>query len=623
MWKELLLAAVLLCALFALYQVLPLQEKIEIRSGMFGMKKFSSEEEFREYFSRGRYYEGYAPGYMGVYATVRKAAAMSEVSQGIEIEEGEGIPERVGETTVQVKGIDEPDILKTDGKRIYFSSSYWPRKTYVINAYPPEELAVLGNLSESGNLLLLEDTLVVLSSKKITGYDKENLKKKWELRLNASIVDARLYEGKIYVVVREWVNEYVKCPIHIMRGKNPVLLECTDIYYPTKPISADSVYYIFAIDSGGKILRTVSFAGKYGHSVVYMSKNAIYVAYPFSADYFTILADFIEKNQDLFPSEITGKIKKLEGYEISAEGKFFELTRILEKWAASLSGDERLRIENEMNNRMRRYFEENVRSLERTGIVKLDLNLNILATGEVPGYLLNQWAMDEYEGYLRVATTLGRSFWFSSGESKNDVYVLDENLRIVGSVKDLGITERIYAVRFIGERGYVVTFRETDPFYVLDLSDPRAPKLKGELKIPGYSSYLHPIGKYRILGIGKEGSKVKISLFDVSDAANPKELDKYILEEYWSDVLSTHHAFLLDPEKRVFFLPGRKGGYVFSYENDELKLVKGVEAFNARRATYIDYYLYILSERKVSVIDENTWERVNELSFGEVYLPVR
>ncbi|MEA3560689.1 MAG: beta-propeller domain-containing protein, partial [Candidatus Omnitrophota bacterium] len=94
------------------------------------------------------------------------------------------------------------------------------------------------------------------------------------------------------------------------------------------------------------------------------------------------------------------------------------------------------------------------------------------------------------------------------------------------------------------------------------------PELKGELKIPGYSSYLHPINKDRILGMGKEGSKVKVSLFDVELASNPKEADKYILDEYWSDVLNTHHAFLLDAKHKIFFLPGHKGGYIFSYEKN-------------------------------------------------------
>jgi len=188
-------------------------------------------------------------------------------------------------------------------------------------------------------------------------------------------------------------------------------------------------------------------------------------------------------------------------------------------------------------------------------------------------------------------------------------------LNIVGSVKDLGLTERIYSVRFLQDKGYLVTFRQTDPFYVLDLTDPTKPELKGELKIPGYSSYLHPITKDKILGIGKDGSNVKVSLFDVVSAENPRELDKYSLSEYWSDILNTHHAFLLDDKHEIFFLPGSRGGYVFSYNDDELKLVKTVSEITAKRAVYIEDFLYIIGDDKIVVLDENSWERTNEIEF--------
>jgi len=228
--------------------------------------------------------------------------------------------------------------------------------------------------------------------------------------------------------------------------------------------------------------------------------------------------------------------------------------------------------------------------------------------------------LDEYEENLRIATTFGERFGcrgFGTGgrESANDVYVLDKNLKIIGAIKDLGMQERIYSARFIGDSGYLVTFRETDPFYVLDLSNPKKPELKGELKIPGYSSYLHPITEDKILGIGKENWQVKISLFDVSQVENPKESDKYLLDESWSDILNTHHAFLLDTKHDVFFLPGSKGGYVFSYKDDKLKLIKAVSEISARRAIYINDYLYIIGDDKIVVLNENDWEKINEMKF--------
>ena len=271
----------------------------------------------------------------------------------------------------------------------------------------------------------------------------------------------------------------------------------------------------------------------------------------------------------------------------------------------------------EMTNKMSDYTKKHKRDLTKTDIVKINIDdLKVETIGIVPGSLLNQFSLDEYEKNLRVAVTVGENFlWGARIETENDIYVLDKNLKVVGSAQGLGAGERIYSARFIGDKGYLVTFRQTDPFYVLDLSNPNNPQVKGELKIPGYSSYLDPIAENRILGIGKEGSEVKISLFDVSSPTNPQEVSKYILKEYWSDILNTHHAFLSDEKHKIFFLPGSNGGYVFSYENDSLKLQKAVSDMQAKRALFINDYLYIVGENKIVVLNETDWETVNELVF--------
>jgi uncharacterized secreted protein with C-terminal beta-propeller domain len=181
----------------------------------------------------------------------------------------------------------------------------------------------------------------------------------------------------------------------------------------------------------------------------------------------------------------------------------------------------------------------------------------------------------------------------------------------------MGLGERIYSARFIGDRGYIVTFRQTDPFYVLDLSNPTNPKLKGELKIPGYSGYLHPLADNIILGVGQEDWKLKMSLFDVSDPNNPKEIDKYLMQESYSEAINNHKAFLQDAKHKVFFLPGGSGGYVFGYEGNKLKLVKAVSDINARRAIFINDYMYIIHDNGVVVLDETKWEKVKELDFNK------
>jgi len=311
---------------------------------------------------------------------------------------------------------------------------------------------------------------------------------------------------------------------------------------------------------------------------------------------------------DFFPFDI-GQIK---GYDISSTAKYAEMEVLLSNFIRSLNNDDLLKFQNEMENRGNTYFKQHIRELERTGIARISLNtLEVGAAGNVPGRPLNQFSLDEYNKYLRIAVTVGQNNMFGT-ESANDLYVLNSALAITGSVKDMGITERIYSARFIADRGYIVTFRQTDPFYVIDLSDPAKPELKGELKIPGYSGYLHPISEHKILGIGKEGNNIKISLFDVTSAANPKEAAKYTLNEYYSDILNNHHAFLLDSKHQVFFLPGQQGGYVFSYAGEKLELKKAVSGIQAKRALYLDDYMYILGD-KIVVLNENTWEKVKEL----------
>ena len=184
-----------------------------------------------------------------------------------------------------------------------------------------------------------------------------------------------------------------------------------------------------------------------------------------------------------------------------------------------------------------------------------------VASGIVPGHLLNQFSMSEYEGHLRAATTNGAP-WAPGTESV--ITVLKRNgdrLDRVGQVGGMGKGERIYAVRYVGPTAYVVTFRQTDPFYTVDLSNPAAPKVVGELKIPGYSGYLHPIDKSLVLGIGQdataEGRRLgaKVSLFDVSDLANPKELSNWSVPGSQTDAEYDHHAFLYWPESKIAVLP--------------------------------------------------------------------
>ncbi|MGQ9478629.1 MAG: beta-propeller domain-containing protein [Thermoproteota archaeon] len=209
---------------------------------------------------------------------------------------------------------------------------------------------------------------------------------------------------------------------------------------------------------------------------------------------------------------------------------------------------------------------------ESTEIHRIKINsLQIVceASGEVPGRVLNQFSMDEYRGYFRIATTTGHVARFlSEATSPNHVYVLDEALSIVGRLENLASGEQIYSTRFLGNRCYFVTFKKVDSLFTIDLSNPAALKVLGKLKIPGYSDYLHPYDDNHLIGIGKETVEaeegdfawyqgLKISLFDVSDVNNPRELDKMVIGERGTEspALHDHHVFLFDRKRNLLVIP--------------------------------------------------------------------
>ena len=615
-------------------------------------KKFKSADEFKAYLKEVNDVANYGFN-LGNIRTLAQPAMMEDsidFAKSESIGLGGGSPDRISDTNVQVMGIDEPDIVKTNGKEIFFSDNsgdYWissPKvvfedfveidsnirfenqtKTNIINAWPPSDLELSAEIDLTGDLLLKDDTLVVFSGQDIVAYDISNPKtpeKKWDIKLddNTWLKTSRLYNDKIYLLTQTRINTYNPCPISpFIRNGEAMLVSCLDIYYPVNPGQIDSTFTALSLNiESGEFDDSISFVGNQGTSNVYMSKEALYVAYGQNLDMFDFMFDFISTEmKDLLPSELQTKLNKLSTYDISNSSKLNELQTILEDWMQSLDKDEKLKLENEMQNKMADYYENNKRYLNTTGIVKISIdNLEIDATGTVPGYLLNQFSMDEYDGHLRVATTIGERWGFGRGgrdTQVNDVYVLDKNLKIKGSILDLGLSERIYAARFIGEVGYLVTFRQTDPFYTLDLSNPKDPKMVGQLKIPGYSSYLHPLSEDNILGIGMENRQVKISNFDVSDPSDPKEIAKYSLEEYGSEALYNHHAFLQDSKHEVFFLPSYKGGYVFSYVDNNIELVRALNVPDVKRALYLDDYMYVIANDYVAVLNENDWEKVNDL----------
>jgi uncharacterized secreted protein with C-terminal beta-propeller domain len=238
------------------------------------------------------------------------------------------------------------------------------------------------------------------------------------------------------------------------------------------------------------------------------------------------------------------------------------------------------------------------------------------ASGSVPGRLLSQWALSEHNGDLRVATTEDETI---GGEaSHSGVRILrrrDGDLREIGHVGDLGRGERIFAVRYVGDVAFVVTFRQVDPLYTLDLSDPTAPRVLGELKIPGYSAYLHPIDDNHILGVGQDADAdgrttgVQVSLFDVADLEHPRRVAQLGLgRDTMTSVEFDHRSFLHWPAEQLVVLPveawaqGRTGAMVLTVDPDSGLSERGIVAHTPRQGMHLPVQrAFVVDDRLITV----------------------
>ena len=290
---------------------------------------------------------------------------------------------------------------------------------------------------------------------------------------------------------------------------------------------------------------------------------------------------------------------------------------------------------------------------------------------------MNQFSMDENNGYFRIATTKGDIWRNDENTSKNNLYVLDDELKIVGSIEDIAPGEKIYSVRFMGDRAYMVTFKTVDPLFVIDLKDAKNPKILGALKIPGYSDYLHPYDENHIIGFGKDAVEVvhkdnkgneigrnayylgmKIAIFDVTDVNNPKEMFTEKIGDRGTDseLLNNHKALLFSKEKNLMAFPITvmevknkdkgigpntmpeygsfvfQGAYVYnidltngfelkskiSHISDEEYLKSGGDWYgsnkNVERILYISDDLYTISKGMVKAHDMNSMKQKGELT---------
>lgn len=272
---------------------------------------------------------------------------------------------------------------------------------------------------------------------------------------------------------------------------------------------------------------------------------------------------------------------------------------------------------------------DNLAAKNQTILRKLSYNKGKLsgsAQGKVKGYLNDSFSIDEYDNTLRLVTTVTHNVGSSS--QSNSVYVLDADLKTIGKIEDLAKDEQVYSARFLGDTGYFVTYEQTDPLFSVDFSDPENPKILGKLKIPGFSEYLHFYSDNLLLGIGMDTDEngvtngVKVSMFDISDPSDVKEVSKYTLDQYYySDVFSDYRAALVDPEKNLigFPLSGSANQYVIlSYDKDQGFQVQMQEEVNGNsylgtRGVYANEKFYVINGNAIEAYRMGDYVKIDDL----------
>jgi len=498
--------------------------------GRGGLTSFRSYSELRSYldgtFGRFADYSGGSERMIGIWSGWGAPAPIAAPAEG---------PPDYSGTNVQVSGVDELDIVKTDGRYLYIAAG---EDAVIVRAVPATEMEVVARIpAPDANTTTLVvgtfvagDRLMVISSvvpsdwylqypvdslawappadsTLIRGYDITDAAQpalEFSHSISGSPLAARMIPPCVYLVANApvvKVNQTYEIP-QVCEADTCAPLAPERIFYDATAQESSTFTNVLAVDVETGEANPLSILT--GHaSTVYMSTQALYLTYT--------------------------------------------------KWGGAYGPIATQSVPS---------VRTTIHKVKTHGIV-----LEATASADVPGRLLNQFSLDEHEGHLRVFTTVvGGSFERFTQE--NNLYVLDEALVSVGRLEGLAPGEEIHSARFLGDRAYLVTFQKIDPFFVIDLSDPRAPQVLGFLKIPGYSDYLHPMGGDHVLGIGKDTlpgetdafswyQGLKLSLFNASDVENPTELSTLVIGDRGTEsaVLRDHKAFLSIPSRGLVVLP--------------------------------------------------------------------
>lgn len=511
-------------------------------------------------------------------------------------------------TNVQVQGVDEADIVKTNGDYIFYYRKYKyeisvidVKNKEVIktieyeDVYPSDmylngdKLIVIARYRQKETSKLREKSYNYRAITKVIEYDISNINNievVREVEVEGSKVTSRMIGDYVYIVSNKYIytdlleDEDLLKPIYrdTAIGEETKCIEYEDIqYFPNTLATNYMLVSSFNIKDYKKGANIQTYLGSGDN--VYASTENLYVT----------CANYAEINEFMGVEYTT--------YQDSTKVYKFALN----------NGD-----------------------------------INYIADATVPGYVKNQFSMDEHNGYFRIATTYRAKETLY--KDVNNLYVLDEKLNLVGQLENLAPGESIYSVRYMGDKAYMVTFEQVDPLFVIDLSNPTEPKVLGKLKIPGYSDYLHPYDETHIIGFGKDtetdGEWVKtkgfkMALFDVSDVSNPKELYSVKIGDSgtYSELLSNHKALLFSKEKNIIAFPITvrekqndskyytkttfRGAIIYGLSLDngfeERAKISHNEDNSVERIIYIGNNIYTLSQDLIKITDMSTMEAIGEI----------
>lgn len=586
----------------------------------------------------------------GAFVTAGIAAPQEKLPDFFEVQD-------YSTTNIQVKNVDEPDFLKNDGKYVYILSQ---NTLTIIDAYPAENAKILHKIAldipsqDLQNMFLDGDRLVIFYQGTEENYripefdynpqitsvpnthvsildvsDRENPKIAKQYVIDGSYYDARMIGDTVYLITSNWADY-----------DNPIIPRM--ILAPGKHFTPD-VYYFDNIEESYNFNTITSFdvAGDSFNSetflmgqtnTIYVSEENIYITYQKNIPhtyYENLQKDrFFKAVVPLFPKDVQDKIRQIhDRSQLDWYEKWNKVSELLQETYNKMPKEQKDRLFSDIQKALEGYDSKIQQDVRQTAIHKIALDggkLQYLTSAEVPGTPLNQFSMDEHNGKFRIATTSESYTRYGTVRSSN-VYVLDENLKLAGSLEKIAPDESIFSARFMENKLYLVTFQRIDPFFVIDLSQD-TPKILGALKIPGFSNYLHPYDDTRIIGIGRDTKDfdgriqqtgIKIAMFDVSDFNNPIETDAIVIGDGGTDseILNNHKAFLLDKNKDILSIP-IKGSMVPLIEKGNLS----VDTYYSN--IWYGFYVYGIDKDKFDMKGKVAHYNGNN-SYNEIYMPAR